>query len=94
MIVKKKVLIKCRNSHWFSGHACPVDGYYDDFVDQVLAAERTILEHGCELTLDALITEGRLDADAANTRILVLEIGQCFPGPCPDFCVTCQLERN
>lgn len=74
MKIQKKILIKCRNGHWFAGSACPIDGYFDDFVDQVLKAEEIIRTQGEEVTLDALRKQGDLAVAALSARLVVVEL--------------------
>ena len=73
MKTRKRVFVKCRNGHWFFGKACPIDGYYDELTDSVMAAEERILSSGDDLTLKTVAREAQLSEGAASTRFLVIE---------------------
>jgi len=92
METQKKILTKCRNGHWFSGSACPIDGYYDDFVDAVIEAEKTLRSEGRAITFTSIVTEGNLSEAAADARLLLAEFGGSFSKESQALCLVERFE--
>ena len=76
--------VLCRNGHWFRGNACPIDGYYDDFVDQIIQATEKLRDRSEPLTLSSLANEADISGNILR-RILIVEAiddsPECFVVP-------------
>jgi hypothetical protein len=86
--IRKLVFVLCRNDHWFASATCPIDGYSDEHIGRVRAAEQTLGYRVDPLSLSAILAEAGLE-DTALTRLMVVETALHDDGdePC------CLVER-
>jgi hypothetical protein len=72
MATRKTLYVLCRNGHWFSGDACPIDGYRDEFTSRVRTSERALSASGEPVELSQVIRAAKIEGREA-VRIMLVE---------------------